>query len=144
VIRGAQTSLIAGHFGVGKTVAQIQRYYYWPRINESVSIYVKGCSMCATSKPSNRKLGLCIPLHILSHPWESISMHFVGGLTMYKKGHDYLYVVVDHLSKMCALKPCKKHVIAKQTKNMFFQNVWVQSDMVLSKSWRILVIMLFD
>ena len=37
IIREAHTSLIAGHFGVGKMVAQLQRYYYWPRMNESVS-----------------------------------------------------------------------------------------------------------
>jgi hypothetical protein len=30
IIREAHTSLIVGHFGVGKTVAQLQCYYYWP------------------------------------------------------------------------------------------------------------------
>jgi len=30
VIREAHTSLIAGHFGVDKTVAQLQRFCYWP------------------------------------------------------------------------------------------------------------------
>ena len=37
VIREAHTSLISGHFGVGKTVAQIQRYSYWPQMIEIVS-----------------------------------------------------------------------------------------------------------
>jgi hypothetical protein len=35
-------------------------------------------------------------------------MDFVGGLPMSRKGHDYLYVVVDRFSKMCILMPCKK------------------------------------
>jgi hypothetical protein len=86
----------------------LQRYCYWPKMNESVSRYVRGCSLCATSNPSNRKLGLYTPLLVPSHPWENISMDFVGGLPMYKKNHDYLYVVVDRFNKMCILMPCKK------------------------------------
>jgi hypothetical protein len=125
IIREAHSSLIAGHFGVGKTVANLQRYCYWPKMNESVSRYVRGCSLCATSKPSNRKLGLYTPLPVPSRPWESISMDFVGGLPMSKKNHDYLYVVVDRFSKMCILMPCKKQVTAEQMTQMFFQHVWV-------------------
>jgi hypothetical protein len=33
VIREAHTSLIAGHFGVDKTIAQLQRFCYWPRMH---------------------------------------------------------------------------------------------------------------
>ena len=56
-------------------------------MNDMMSKYVKGCVMCA----SNRKLGLYTPLLVLSHPWESVSMDFVGGLPMSRKGHD-LYI----------------------------------------------------
>jgi len=125
IIREAHTSLISGHFGVSKAIAQLQRFYYWPRMNETVSRYINGCTLCATSKPSNRKLGLYTPLSIPSPPWESVSMDFVGGLLNSRKGYDYLYVVVDRFSKMCILIPCNKQVTTEQTSNMFFQNVWV-------------------
>lgn len=75
-------------------MAQLHRYFYSPRILESVSRFVRGCSLCAVSKPSNRILGLHTPLPVLSLPWESVSMDFVGGLSMSRIGHDYLYVVV--------------------------------------------------
>ena len=86
-----------------------------------VTKYVKGCVMCSTCKPTNRKLGLYSPLLIPSHPWESISMHFVGGLPMTKGGHDYFYVVVDRFNKMCILMPCKKQIIVEilEILNMF-------------------------
>jgi hypothetical protein len=32
LIRESHTSIIYGHFRVGKTVAQLQRYFYWPRM----------------------------------------------------------------------------------------------------------------
>ena len=112
IIREAHTSLIVGHFSVGKTLAHLQRYCYWPHMNESVSHFIRGCSLCATSKPRNRKLGLYTSLPVPSHPWEIISMDFVGGLPMSRNGHDYLYVMVD---KMCILMACKKTITAEQT-----------------------------
>ena len=99
IIQEAHTSLISGHFGVSKTVAQLQRLCYWPRMYEIVSRYIKGCTMCAKSKPNNRKIGLYTPLPVPSRPWESVSMDFVGGLPKSRKGHDYLYVIVDRFSK---------------------------------------------
>ena len=77
---------------------------------ESVSHFIKVCSLCAVNKPRNRKLGLYTPLPVPSHPWESISMDFVGGLPLSKIGHDYFYVVVDRFIKMCILIPCKNKV----------------------------------
>jgi hypothetical protein len=94
-------------------------------MNENVSKYVKGCTMCEISKPSNRKLGLYTSLPIPSRPWECVSMDFVGGLPMSRKCLDYLYVVVDRFNKMCVLIPCKKKFITEQTSQMFFENVWV-------------------
>ena len=92
-------------------------------MTDSVSCFIRACSMCATSKPSNRKLGLYMPLPVPSRPWESISMEFFGGLPMSIKQHDYLYVVVDRFSKMCILLPCKKTITVEQTVELYFQNV---------------------
>ena len=66
---------------------------------ESVSRFIKGCSLCAVSKPSNTKLGLYTPLFVPSRPWDGVSMDFVGGLPLSKSGHDYLYLVVDRFRK---------------------------------------------
>ena len=85
----------------------------------------KGCSLCCTSKPSNRKLGLYQPLLVPSRLWECISMDFVGGLPMTKKDHDYLFVIMDRFSKMCVLIPCKKTITGQDTTNLFFSHVWV-------------------
>ena len=99
---------MSGHFGVKNTLSHVQRFCFWPHMKNIVTCYVKGCVMCSVSKPSNRKLWLYTPLPILSHPWESVSMDFVGGLHLSRKSHDYLYVIVDSFSKMCVLMPCKK------------------------------------
>ena len=90
---------------------------------ESVSHFIKGYSLCAVSKPSNRKLGFYTPLSVPSRLWESVSMDFVGDIPFSKRGHDYLYVVVDRFNKMCILMPCKKQVTTEKTAKLFFQNV---------------------
>jgi hypothetical protein len=79
-------------------------------MKEILTKYVKGCVMCSTCNPNNRKLGLYSPLPVPSHPWESLSMDFVGDLSILKVVHDYLYFVVDRLNNMCILMPCKKKI----------------------------------
>jgi hypothetical protein len=106
-------------------MAHLKRFCYWPQMKEIVTKYVNGCVMCSTCKPTNRKLRLYSPLSVPSYPWEIISMDFVGGLPMSKKGHDYLYVVVDRFNKICILIPCKNHITIEKTTNIFFQYVWV-------------------
>jgi hypothetical protein len=110
LIREAHTSKVFIHFSVGKTVANLQRYVYWPKMQEEVSRFIRGCILCCTRKPNNRKKGLYNPLLVPTRPWESISMDFVGGLLRIRKGHDYLYVVVERFSKMCVLMACKNTI----------------------------------
>jgi hypothetical protein len=104
---------VSRHFGVGKTMDHLQRFHYWPQMKEIVTKYVKGCVMCSTCNPTNIKLGLYSTLHVPSHPWERISMDFVGGLPTTKGVHDYLYVVVDRFNKMCILMTCKNQITTK-------------------------------
>lgn len=104
----------------------MQRFCYWPKMHETVSRYIKGCTMCDKRKPSNRKLGLYTPLPVPSRPWESVSMDFGRGLPKSRKGHDYLYVIVDKFDKMCILIPCNKQITVEQIAKLFFQHVWVR------------------
>jgi len=57
LIREAHTSKIASHFGVGKILYNLQRYVYWNKMKEQVVKCIIGCSLCCTSKPSNKKIG---------------------------------------------------------------------------------------
>ena len=95
VIREAHTSLVSGHFWVEKKLCHLQRFCFWPHMKTIVTHFVKGCVLCYVSMPSNRKLRLYTPLPILSQPWESVSMDFLGSFPMSRKGHDYFYVGME-------------------------------------------------
>ena len=69
LIKEAHTFKVVGHFGVGKTIANLQRYVYCPKMQEYVAWYIRGCILCCTGKPNNRKQGLYHPLPIPIRHW---------------------------------------------------------------------------
>jgi len=44
LIREAHTSNISGHYGVGKILYNLQRYVYWPKMQDQVTKYTRCCS----------------------------------------------------------------------------------------------------
>ena len=79
-------------FGVKNIVANMERCVYWPMTQ--VARVIKGCILCYTNEPSNKKQGPYNPLMIPTRSWESITMDFDVGPWMTRRGHDYMYVVV--------------------------------------------------
>jgi hypothetical protein len=108
LMREALTSRIAKNFGVTKAMSNLQRYVYWPKMQEQVAMFFRGCVLCITSKPRNGKLGQYMSLLMPNRPWASISMDFVIGFPMSQRFHDYLFVNVDHFSKMFVLIPTRR------------------------------------
>ena len=82
-------SKVARNFVVGKTIANLQRHVYYPKMKD-VGLYIKGCILCYINNGSNRKQDLYHPLHVPTRPWESISMNFVCGLPTIRKGHEII------------------------------------------------------
>ena len=52
-------------------------------------------------------------------------MDFVGGLPRTRKGHDYLFVVIDGFIKMCILMARRKIIKMQEVTNLLFEKVWV-------------------
>ena len=121
----AHYSRVAGNFGVEKTMAVLQKYFYWPNLRQDVRKYIKSCATCAIAKPTIKKQGLYTLLPNPSRPWESMSMDYMAGLPSTKNGDDCFFVVVDRFSKMSIMMACKKNITAEATAKLFFERVWV-------------------
>jgi hypothetical protein len=52
-------------------------------------------------------------------------MYFMGGLLIARKGHDYLFVVVDRIRNMCILVPCQNTIKGEVALNVFFEKACV-------------------
>lgn len=126
LIREAHASAYGGHFGITKTIQNLQRHFHWPSMQSQVEKFIRACALCCQSKPANRKHGLYQPLSLPTRPWESISMDFLSGLPITQKQHDAIWVVVYRFSKMALFLPCKKTTTAAQTAEMYFRYVWSQ------------------
>jgi len=50
-------------------------------------------------------------------------MDFVGGLPTTKKGHDYIFMVVDRFNNMCVLIPSKNTIDGKEATILIFKLV---------------------
>jgi hypothetical protein len=114
---------VAGHFGVGKTVTMLQKHFYWPKLRQEVSKYIRSCTACAIAKPATKKQGIYTPLPTSDRPWKSISMVYMSGLPSTKRGNDWVFLVVDRFSKMAILAACKKSITTEATAKLFFERV---------------------
>jgi hypothetical protein len=95
------------------------------KLRQDIYKYIRSCTTCTISKLSIKKHGLYTPLSTLDRPWELISMDYMSKLPSTKHENDYVFVVVDVLSKMTILAPWKKSITTESTTKLFFEHVWV-------------------
>jgi hypothetical protein len=58
----AHSSRMAEHFGMENTMAVLHKHFYWLKLQQDVSKYIKSCTACAISKPTTKKQGMYTPL----------------------------------------------------------------------------------
>lgn len=115
-----------GHFGIFRTVDSIRRRFYWPTLDEDVSKYVRTCDLCQRKKANNqRKEGLMIPMPIPQEIFEIVGMDLMGPLPKSSKGHYFILVITDYLSKFVIIEALKKatsdRIIEILKKQLFYK-----------------------
>jgi hypothetical protein len=105
LLRIHHDDLLAGHFGVAKTLELLQRKYKWARMSKDVKEYVKTCQICQRMVTKrHRPYGELQPLPLPSGPGKEITMDFITGLPpslhpITKKAYDSILAVVDRYTK---------------------------------------------
>ena len=108
-----------------RTKKKAEQLYYWPRLSKDIVKWVGSCDPCLRNKAVRQKpLGKLNPLQVPERRWESVSMDFVTDLLVTPRGNDSIWVVVDRLSKLTHLEPCKKTITAEGTAKMFERAVF--------------------
>ena len=120
IIKEKHNGGLSKNFGQDKTFAQVNDFYYWPKIQTNVKRFVEKCRICQHAKGRSQNTGLYLPLPITNLPWYAVSMDFVFGLTKTQIGNESIYVVVDRFSKMAHFIACKKTSDATHIANLFF------------------------
>jgi hypothetical protein len=52
---------LAGHFGRDKTIEEVERQFYWPRLKKDVAKIVSICNTCQLAKQKRQNTGLYTP-----------------------------------------------------------------------------------
>ena len=106
-----------------KTLEQVRRFYFWPKLQTDVRRYVEECLICQQEKGGTSNVGLYNPLPIPHKPWDLVRMDFVIGPPRTKLGYDRIFVVVDKFSKMAHFIACKTTHDASHVAGFFFKGV---------------------
>ena len=103
---------VLAHLGANKTVNYLRDHVWWKEMVSDVKSYCETCVTCKRSKPNNQKLyGLLNPLAVLTEPWESIGVDFVGPLPLSRNldgEYDSITVVICLLTTMVEVIHQKK------------------------------------
>jgi transposase InsO family protein len=123
----------SGHKGVTKTLAAVQRLYWWPGMKQAVMRYVTTCASCQRNKVQGKKpIGMLQPLEVPAAPWAEVTMDFVTGLPCTAAGHDAIMVFCDRLTKMVHFAACTKTTDAAEAAKLFRDRVFAAHGLPVS------------
>ena len=116
---------IAGHIGSKKTLMNINKYYYWPKMSEDINLYVTTCIVCQTTKANNRKpYGLLFPHSIPLRRFATVSMDFIVALPKTKDtNYNSILVIVDKLTKYSWFIPTNTTIDAPGTALLYLKHI---------------------
>jgi len=112
-----------GHFRVAKTLDVLHKHFYWPKMKRDVQRICEQCIAYTKAKSRVQSHGLCTPVSVPAEPLVDISMDFVLGLPMSKKGRDSIFVVFDRFSKMVHFIASHKTDDASHITDLFFKEI---------------------
>jgi hypothetical protein len=114
----------SGHPGRRRTLHNVRRHYWWPRMTTIVHQYVDNCHACQTTKLNRqRPAGLLMPLPVPETPFANITLDMIGELPS-SQGFNAILVVVDRLTKMAVFIPTTTKMDADEFARLFFASVF--------------------
>ncbi|CCH58793.1 hypothetical protein TBLA_0A10140 [Henningerozyma blattae CBS 6284] len=129
VLKHCHGSNGSGHPGGTRTYVLVQKYYYWPKMLNSVQQYVKRCEPCQFSKNSHqRPFGVYHPLKIPSRRFKDVNINFVSGMNQNGK-YQQVMVIIDRLTKWVIFVSLTKKVTPAAVADVLIENVVYQYGM---------------
>ena len=100
VLRHCHDELSGGHLGVAKTLARVERRYWWSGITVDVKDYVTSCRVCQFQKiEPGAPRGYLSPLPIPRRPFQIVGIDHLGPFPRSVRGNSYILVVIDYLTR---------------------------------------------
>jgi hypothetical protein len=98
--------------------------YWWYGIKHDIAEYIAHCDTCQRVKAEHqRPIGLLQPLKVLEWKCTEIGMDFIIGLPRTHKGYDYIWVIVDRLTKVAQFIPVKMTYTGPQLAELYIARI---------------------
>jgi hypothetical protein len=108
ILDEAHLSRYSIHPGSTKMYQDLKQHYWWTKMKIEIARYVARCDTCRRVKAVDMKTaGPLQSLPIPTWKWEDISMDFIVGLPKTAKGFDFIWVIIDRLTKIAHFLPVK-------------------------------------
>ncbi|KAM8718390.1 hypothetical protein ACLKA7_001583 [Drosophila subpalustris] len=105
LVRRAHEEHTAAHGGVAKTLHALRRQYFWPKMAVQVAEFVRDCELCKETKATNYRMQVAIGAEVVTErPFQKLYIDFLGKYPRSKRGHAWIFIVVDHFTKFTFLK----------------------------------------
>ena len=105
----AHSAPLAGHQGNSRTLARIQRHFYWPSMGVEVSRWTASCDICQKTVDKGRvRPAPIIPLPVIGEPFSRCAIDLVGPIDpIGVGGYRYILVLTDFATKWPEAVPLK-------------------------------------
>jgi hypothetical protein len=120
----AHNSAYSIHPGATKMYMDLKQKYWWNGMKGDIAQFVAHCDTCQRIKAEHQKpAGLLQPLPIPVWKWDEIGMDFVVGLPKTRKGNDYIWVIVDRLTKVAHYLPVRTNYGGEKLAQIYVDNI---------------------
>ena len=93
-------------------------------MKREIASYVAKCDMCQRVKAEHqRRAGLLQPLQVPEWKWDKIGMYFITGLPRSSRGHDSIWVIVDHLTKVAHFIPVNTTYDGNKLASLYIERI---------------------
>ena len=117
----------AGHPGRDETLRKVKELYQWPKMNQRITDYIKGCTTCQQNKIQTHKRKTT-PFGITTtpdmKPFSQIALDLITGLPQVSR-KDAILTIVDHGCFRAAIFiPCTTTVTGPGIVQLYLWNVY--------------------
>ena len=100
ILAEAHNSRYSIHPGATKIYRDLREVYWWNGMKRDIADFVAKCPNCQQVKVEHQKPGgMTKEIDIPTWKWEVINMDFIIGLHRTRRQHDYIWVIVDKVTK---------------------------------------------
>ena len=118
----------AGHPGRDETLRKVRELYQWPKMNQWITDYVRGCATCQQNKIQTHKKKT--PIFVIMttpgmKPFSQIALDLITGLPQVN-GKDTLLTIVDHsCSRAAIFIRCITTITGPGIAQLYLRNIYL-------------------